>query len=96
MVEQLSMFETDEREGDCCYQCEHFCEFKEPRTYTERGGEFTVFGMCAKGFCKNGSYYFYPIYVPLGKCNEFKKNKKLNNNKEKENEKLLIFERAKN
>lgn len=74
-TEQLSVFgESIEKEScECCYRCAHFAEFKESRTFTNRDGEFGVFGMCFKGFCKNGSYTTYPIYVPEGKCKDFKK-----------------------
>ena len=74
---QLSLFNDAEgHPAECCYQCQHFAEFKEPRTYTNRDGDFGVFGMCFKQFCKNGSYSVYPIYVPEGKCKDFKKRSK--------------------
>ena len=80
MEEQLSIFgdNGNEKPRECCYQCEHFAEFKEPRSYTNRDGEFGVFGMCCKTFCKNGSYVLYPIYIPEAKCKEFKKLRKKN------------------
>jgi len=75
MEEQITIFGEAVREEPCenCYCCRHFAEFKEPRTFTERGGEFIVFGMCGKSVGKNGSYTFYPVYVPGGKCKDFKK-----------------------
>lgn len=78
--EQLNIFgeSAEEKPCECCYQCAHFAEFKEPRTYTNRDGEFGVFGMCCKTFCKNGSYVLYPVYIPEGKCKEFKKARKRN------------------
>lgn len=78
MIEQISIFgnTVDDKASECCYQCEHFAEFKEPRAFTDLDGEFIVFGMCCEGVGKNGSYYFYPIYVPGGKCKNFKKARK--------------------
>ena len=80
MYEQISFFEefNAEHPPECCYQCEHFAEFKQSRTYTNRDGEFCVYGMCFKSFCKNGSYNVYPIYVAKGKCKDFKRIKKGN------------------
>ena len=79
MNDQMSIFgdSVEEKPSECCYQCTHFAEFKESRTYTNRDGEFCVFGMCCKTFCKNGSYALYPIYIPEGKCKEFKKKRKI-------------------
>lgn len=77
---QLDIFgnveDMDEKPSECCYTCKHFAEFKNQRTYTNRDGEFGVFGMCFKGFAKNGSYCLYPIYVPEGKCKGFEKGRK--------------------
>jgi hypothetical protein len=72
---QLSIFpdEIEETPTECCYRCKHFNEFKEPREVSERGGSYIVFGMCSKGLGKNGSYTLYPIYVPGGKCRDFKR-----------------------
>jgi hypothetical protein len=73
-MEQLSIFnEETERTSESCYQCTHFAEFKEPRMFTNRDGEFGVFGICFKSFCKNGSYATYPIYIADGKCKDFKR-----------------------
>ena len=79
MIEQIKLFE-DHHEKECenCYQCAHFSEFKELRTCSDRDGDFGVFGMCFKTFCKNGSYALYPIYIPGGKCKDFKKARKKN------------------
>ena len=73
--EQINIFGISDEDRPCesCYKCEHFAESKEPRTYTNRDGEFCVFGMCFKAFCKNGSYSAYPVYIPEGKCKDFKK-----------------------
>lgn len=71
---QLSMFEEKETPTECCYRCQHFAEFKKVRSFEDRSvGDVSVFGMCCKSFCKNGSYCMYPIYVPEGKCKDFKK-----------------------
>ena len=72
MPNQLSIF-GDERPAVCCYGCQHFSEYKEPRTYAQGDGNFTVHGSCFKSYLKNGSYVVYPIYVPGGKCKDFKK-----------------------
>ena len=72
---QLSMFDGEGMPDECCRRCEHFAEFKEARTYTNRDGDFGVFGMCCKSFNRNGSYSMYPIYIPGGKCKDFKKRK---------------------
>lgn len=78
MEEQINIFGETVKEEPCenCYACRHFAEFKEPRTFAERGGEFTVFGMCGKGVGKYGSYTFYSVYVPGGKCKDFKKKRR--------------------
>lgn len=78
MNDQISIFGNpiQEKPSECCYQCAHFAEFKEPRAYTNHEGDFGVFGMCFKTFCKNGSYAVYPVYIPEGKCKLFKKRKK--------------------
>lgn len=77
-ADQLSMFEKKETPTECCYRCRHFAEFKEARSFEDRSaGDISVFGMCCKGFCKNGSYYMYPIYVPEGACKDFKKVRKV-------------------
>lgn len=77
MPEQITFFEeTEERPSECCYSCKHFAEFKQPRTFTDRDSEVIVYGMCCKSFCKNGSYYMYPIYVPEGRCKDYKKGAK--------------------
>lgn len=73
--EQLSMF--DDHPGECCYNCRQFEKFEQPRTYTNRDGEFSVFGVCLKSFNKNGSYSVYPIYVPGGKCKDFNKERNI-------------------
>ena len=75
MYEQINLFEKsdEDRPQECCYKCKHFAEFKNPITYTNRDGEFGVFGMCFKTFCKNGSYATYPIYIADGKCKDFKR-----------------------
>lgn len=72
--EQINIFGISDEDRPCesCYKCRHFAEFKEPRTYTNRDGEFCVFGMCFKSFCKNGSYNLYPVYIAQGKCKDFK------------------------
>ena len=77
MYEQITLFEEskEEQPPECCYQCKHFAEFKRPRTYTNRDGDFGVFGMCFKTFCKNGSYCTYPIYIPDAECKDFIKRK---------------------
>ena len=75
MTEQLCMFEEQKPAANSCYSCEHFAEFKEPRTYKSRDGEFTVYGECCKNFNKNGSYSMYPVYIPQGVCKNFKKKK---------------------
>ena len=73
-MEQISIFEEEtERISENCYQCTHFAEFKEPRMFTNRDGEFGVFGICFKSFCKNGAYATYPIYIADGKCKDFKR-----------------------
>lgn len=77
MENQLSIFHEEERPFDCCYQCKHFAEFKEARRFTNRDGEFGVFGMCCKTFGKNGSYALYPIYIPEGKCKDFQKGRRI-------------------
>ena len=78
MNDQISIFEDpiEEKPSECCYQCTHFAELKEPRAYTNRDGDFGFFGVCLKSFCKNGSYAVYPVYIPEGKCKVFKKGKK--------------------
>ncbi len=74
MSDQLNMFDDqEEAPNECCYKCSHFAEFKQPKTYSDRNGEFSVFGICFKAFYKNGSYSVYPIYIPNGKCKSFKK-----------------------
>ena len=73
MTEQLCMFEDQKPQCNCCYLCEHFAEFKEPRIYADRRGEFAMYGVCMKGYFKNGSYTVYPVYVPGGVCKNFKK-----------------------
>lgn len=77
---QLTIFgdPINEKPSECCYCCQHFAEFEKPRTYTNRDGDFTVFGMCFKSFCKNGSYSSYPIYIPEGKCKQFIKVRRKN------------------
>ena len=44
-------------------------------SYADRQGEFTMHGVCMKGYFKNGSYTVYPVYVPGGVCKKFKKRK---------------------
>lgn len=75
--EQISMFGAHfDRPTECCYECKHFAEFREARTFLDKNkDEFTAYGMCCKSVGKNGSYTFYPIYVPLSKCKDFKKRK---------------------
>lgn len=77
MDEQLSLFLEQDVPSECCYKCEHFAEFKDARSFTDRaeGFEFTISGVCVRGFNKNGSYYVYPVYVPGAKCKEFLKKK---------------------
>ena len=48
--EQISMF--DDHPGECCYNCRHFEKFEAPREYTNRDGEFGMFGVCLKTFNK--------------------------------------------
>ena len=74
MSEQISLFEEEQTPSVCCYQCQHFAEFKEAREFVGRSeGDVSVFGVCVKSFCKNGCYLMYPIYVPGGVCKDFKK-----------------------
>lgn len=74
MNEQICLFEDkSETPPECCYNCKHFSEFKEPRQYTNKEGDFGVFGICFKRFCKNGSFSAFPIYIPNGKCNDYLK-----------------------
>lgn len=73
MDEQLTMFETpEEHSEECCYNCKHFEEYKEPRLFYG----FGFYGSCFKGFGKNGSTFVYPVYVPGGKCKDFSKCRK--------------------
>ena len=73
MDEQLTMFEVpEEHSEECCYNCQHFAEYKEPRLFDG----FGCYGSCFKGFGKNGSTFVYPVYVPGGKCKDFLKRKK--------------------
>ena len=71
-MEQINIF-GESKVDECCRRCRHFAEFKEPRTYTDRDGEFSVFGMCFVGFAKNGSFYLYPVYIADGKCKRFER-----------------------
>lgn len=70
MDEQLTMFETpEEHPSECCYNCKHFAEYKDPRIFDGYG----CYGSCFKGFAKNGSTFIYPVYVPEGVCKKFER-----------------------
>ncbi len=79
-MQQISMFGDEEPKrkeaSECCYTCEHFAEFKEPRRYTNRDGEFGLYGVCLCRFNKNGSYDSLNVYVPGGRCKQYKKRSK--------------------
>lgn len=72
MLDQMNIW-GENRPCECCYTCNYFSEFKEPRTYIERDLSYTVFGVCLKRFGKNSIYTVLPVYVPGGKCKDFNK-----------------------
>lgn len=71
---QLNFFSEEEQPKDNCYACKHFSELKEPR----EGEGFAIYGYCFKFGNKVSSINEgkgYPVYIPEGKCKDYKRKK---------------------
>ena len=59
----------------CCYNCEHFCRFKNRLVINHQiNGKVEVDGVCSVR-CNEYNISFNPVYVPNGACGSFKESR---------------------